>query len=296
MDKPRSGRERVLTAAYDLFSRSGVRSIGVDAITAEADVAKMTLYRNFGSKNELALAFLALREERWVKGWLIAETQARATSPAGRLLAIFDIFTEWFEREDFEGCAFVTSLLEYDDRGDPVRQACVEHLAGIRAYLCELATEAGAPDPERLAAQWHILLEGSIVSAHEGDLDAAMKARELGTMLLEHEGLTELVPISRCGYLAASLIGPEPALRLTGELDVEAAATIAAVIDEQCDRPIRLDLADLDFVDVAGLRALRGTNHHPITIAAPSDAVLRLIGLLGWDSDPDVELQPARAV
>ena len=197
--KARSGRERVLTAAYDLFSRSGVRSIGVDTITAEADVAKMTLYRNFGSKNELALAFLALREERWVKGWLIAETQARATSPARRLLAIFDIFTEWFEREDFEGCAFVTSLLEFEDRGDPVRQACVEHLAGIRAYLCELATQAGAEQPERLAAQWQILIEGSIVSAHEGDLDAAMKARELGIMLLEHEGLMELVPRTTAG-------------------------------------------------------------------------------------------------
>lgn len=55
--KPRSGRERILDAAYDLFSRSGVRAIGVDTITAEADVAKMTLYRNFASKNDLALAF-----------------------------------------------------------------------------------------------------------------------------------------------------------------------------------------------------------------------------------------------
>jgi anti-anti-sigma factor len=270
----------------------------VDSITETADVAKMTLYRNFNGKNDLALAFLDLREERWLDGWLQAETQARAAAPADRLLAVFDIFTEWFERDDFEGCPFVTSLLEFEDRDDPVRKACVEHLANVRAYLCELATEAGALNPERFAAQWHILIQGAIVAAHEGDADAAMKARELGVLLLRQEMRREpladgeLAPIGRGGYLAAALVGTEPTLRLTGELDVETAATVAAVIDERCHGRICLDLSDLEFVDVAGLRALRGTQDRPIAIAAPSDAVRRLIGLLGWDADPDVSLQP----
>jgi len=188
-DRPRSGRDRILDAAYELFSRSGVRAIGVDTITAEADVAKMTLYRNFASKSALALAFLELREERWTVGWVQAEVQARASTPAGQLLAIFEIFSEWFARDDFEGCAFVTSLLEFDDREDPVRQACVTHLATIRAFVCELATGAGVSDPARFAAQWHILMKGSIVAAHEGDRDAAMKARELGELLLAREGV-----------------------------------------------------------------------------------------------------------
>lgn len=195
VQRTRRGRERVLTAAYDLFSRYGIRAIGVDAITDEAKVAKMTLYRNFHSKNDLAVAFLGLHEERWFKGWIQAETQARAASPASRLLAIFDIFTEWFERDDFEGCAFVSSLLEFKDPDDPVHQACVEHLAGIRAYLCELAKGAGVPEPDRLAAQFHLLMKGAIIAAHEGDRDAAMKARELGMLLLEREGLVE--PASR---------------------------------------------------------------------------------------------------
>jgi AcrR family transcriptional regulator len=192
--RSRSGRERILDASYDLFSRSGVRAIGVDTITAEADVAKMTLYRNFASKSELALAFLQLREVRWTRGWVQAQTQARATSPAGQLLAIFEIFSEWFSRDDFEGCAFVTSLLEFDDVSDPVRQACIMHLANIRAYVCELATAAGVGDPDRFAAQWHILMKGSIVAAHEGDPDAALKARELGVLLLEREGIA--LPVS----------------------------------------------------------------------------------------------------
>jgi AcrR family transcriptional regulator len=186
--RSRSGRDRILDAAYGLFSRSGVRAIGVDTITAEADVAKMTLYRNFASKNDLALAFLALREERWTRGWVQAEALRRGETPADQLLAIFEIFAEWFAREDFEGCAFITSLLEFDDRTDPVRRACVTHLANIRAFVCELAAGAGVEDPERFAGQWHILMKGSIVAAHEGDADAALKAREMGELLLAREG------------------------------------------------------------------------------------------------------------
>ena len=191
--RSRSGRERILDAAYGLFSRSGVRAIAVDTITTEADVAKMTLYRNFDSKNDLALAFLALREERWTKGWVQAEVLARAETPGRQLLAIFEIFSEWFDRDDFEGCAFITSLLEFDDRDDPVRQACVAHLANIRAFVCERAAAAGVADPQRVAAQWHVLMKGSIVARHEGDRDAAGKAREMGELLLAREGVGDLV-------------------------------------------------------------------------------------------------------
>jgi len=187
-----SGRERILEAAYGLFSRSGVRAIGVDTITTEADVAKMTLYRNFASKNDLALAFLTLREERWTKGWVESEVLQRADAPPQQLLAIFEIFSEWFARDDFEGCAFVTSLLEFDDRDDPVRQACVGHLENIRAFVRSRAEAAGVADPPRFAAQWHILMKGSIVARHEGDRDAADKARELGELLLAREGVGDV--------------------------------------------------------------------------------------------------------
>ena len=175
-----SGRDRILDAAYGLFSRSGVRAIGVDTITAEADVAKMTLYRNFASKNDLALAFLALREERWTKGWVQAEATSRGDTPAQQLLAIFEIFSEWFARDDFEGCAFITSLLEFDDREDPVRRGLRRAPREHPRVRRERAAAAGVADPERFAAQWHILMKGSIVARHEGDRDAAHKARELG--------------------------------------------------------------------------------------------------------------------
>jgi AcrR family transcriptional regulator len=186
---PASGRDRILDAAYELFSRSGIKATGIDAIIARAGVAKMTLYRNFASKDELALAFLALREQRWTEGWLCAEAERRGDTATERLLAIFDVFGEWFARDDFEGCAFVNVLLEYDDPADAVRRASVRHLHNIRGFLIALATDVGIADPDAFARQWHILMKGSIVTAAEGDRDAAMRAQALGRLLLAHHGV-----------------------------------------------------------------------------------------------------------
>lgn len=184
-----SGRERVVRAAYDLFSRQGIRAVGVDAIISAAGVAKMTLYRNFASKDDLIVAFLQRRENRWTRGWLQRESTRRGDTPVECLLAIFDVFGEWFARADFEGCSFVTTLLEVTDPESPVRQASIRHLANIRSYLGELAAAAGVADPEPFARQWHILMKGSIIAATEGDTQAAARARELGVLLLAQHGI-----------------------------------------------------------------------------------------------------------
>jgi AcrR family transcriptional regulator len=178
------GRERILDTAYELFSKHGTRAVGVDRIIAEAGTAKMTLYRNFASKDALIVAFLAAREERWTRGWLQAEVERRADTAAGRLLAIFDVFAEWFVLPEFEGCSFINVMLELTDRGDPGRVASVRHLSVIREFLAGLAAEAGVADPEAFAHQWHILMKGSIVAAAEGDARAAARAQEVGALLL----------------------------------------------------------------------------------------------------------------
>jgi AcrR family transcriptional regulator len=186
-----AAREKILETAYELFSRSGTRAVGVDTIIAKSGVAKMTLYRNFASKDELILEFLRRRDERWTRAWLQEEVRQRADEPAEQMLAIFDVFGEWFVRDDFEGCSFINVMLELDDRGSRVRRACVEHLAAIRAFVGELALAAGVPerDAAHVAAQWHLLMKGSIVAAAEGDAQAAARARELGGLLLAHLGL-----------------------------------------------------------------------------------------------------------
>jgi AcrR family transcriptional regulator len=182
-------RDRILETAYDLFSHHGIRAVGVDRIVAESGVAKMSLYRHFPSKDQLVLTFLQERERRWTNEWLRAQAESRSDTPGGRMLAIFDVFGEWFAVDDFEGCTFINVLLEYDDRASPVRQASVEHLRNIRSFLTELAREGGATDPEALAHQWHILMKGSIVAAAEGDRRAATRARQVGELLLEREAI-----------------------------------------------------------------------------------------------------------
>lgn len=179
-----SARERIDRAAYDLFSRHGIRAVGIDRVVAESGVAKMTLYRHYPTKDKLALAFLRRREELWTRAWLQEEVERRARSPQARLLAIFDVFDRWFRRADFEGCSFINVLLEIDDRASPVRSATVHHLAEIRAFLGRLAAEAGIRNSDAFARQWHILMKGSIVAAGEGDRDAARRAQDLGALLL----------------------------------------------------------------------------------------------------------------
>src|ERR1700754_3562372 len=183
------GRERILDTAYELFSRHGTRAVGVDRIIDQAGTAKMTLYRNFASKDELIVAFLEEREERWTHGWLRTEVEARESAPEKRLLAIFDVFGEWFAEDDFEGCSFINVMLELDDREDPAREASVRHLAHIRMFLSGLAEAAGVEDPDAFARQWHILMKGSIVAAAEGDVHAAARAQELGALLLAARGV-----------------------------------------------------------------------------------------------------------
>jgi AcrR family transcriptional regulator len=184
-----SGRERLLETAYRLFSRHGTRAVGIDRIIAESGVAKMTLYRNFASKDDLILAFLELREQRWTRAWLQDTVMERAATPAQRLLTIFDVFGEWFALDDFEGCSFINVMLELDDVGSPVRRESVRQLSEIRAFIAALAQEAGVQDADAFARQWHILMKGCIVAAAEGDRQAGARARELGTLLLSHHGI-----------------------------------------------------------------------------------------------------------
>jgi AcrR family transcriptional regulator len=179
-----SARERILDTAYDLFSRHGIRAVGVDRIIETSGVAKMSLYRHFRSKDELVLAFLQERERRWTMAWLHAEVTARADDGAGRMLAIFDVFDEWFGEPAFEGCSFINVLLEFGEPGHPIHVASAGHLSTIRSLVQEFAEDAGVDDPDDVARQWHILMKGSIVAAGEGDREAAKRARRLGELLL----------------------------------------------------------------------------------------------------------------
>ena len=177
-------RDRLLNAAYVLFSVGGVAQVGVEKILAKSQCAKASLYTNFGSKGDLAIAFLDRREVLWTRGWLQATIEARAQSPVARLLAIFDVFDGWFRQPDFEGCSFIMVLLE-TPQGSPLRAAATAHLAKIRAIVRSLAEEAGLREAETFAQVWHMLMKGSIISAGEGNQNAAREAKRAAQLILD---------------------------------------------------------------------------------------------------------------
>jgi AcrR family transcriptional regulator len=179
-----SARERILDAAYELFSRRGIQAVGVNEVTERAGVATATLYRHFASKDELVLAFLDLREQRWTKDLIEAGAIRRGSNPEERLLAIFDVLDEWFHRDDFEAGSFIKVLLELGPK-HPAGGASVLHLEQLRAIARRLAEEAGLRDTDSFARSWHILIQGSIVVAAEGDVEAARRGKAMARQLIE---------------------------------------------------------------------------------------------------------------
>ena len=177
-------RERILDSSYELFSQRGIQAVGVDEVIEKAGVAKATLYRHFPSKDDLVLAFLERREERWTHELVEAGAKSRGSTPEEQLLAIFDVFDEWFRREDFEACSFINVLLEMGPE-HPAGRASMRHLENIRSMVRGLAEEAGLRDPASFAHSWHILMKGSIVSAAEGDLEAAHRAQSMARLLID---------------------------------------------------------------------------------------------------------------
>lgn len=182
---PRDARDRIITTAYELFTRRGIRDVGVDEVVSKAGVAKTTLYRHFPSKDDLVLAFLAHREQLWTVDVVDRQSAERAADPEGQLLAIFDVFDGWFHRRnDYEACSFIKVLLEMGPDG-PIGQACLSHLNNIRAIVRRRAEEAQMSDVEEFSSAFNVLMKGAIISAAEGDLNAGRHAQTMAARLID---------------------------------------------------------------------------------------------------------------
>jgi AcrR family transcriptional regulator len=179
-------RERILDTAYGLFSTRGIRDVGIDEVIERAGVAKATLYRHFPSKDDLVLEFLRRRASLAGTDWMEREVRSRGTTPEEQLLAIFDVYDEWFHQWDYEGCPFIRVMLEMGTT-HPLGQASVAHMDDLQALAHQLAEDAGLSDPAGIASSWHLLMRGACVQAVAGDLDAAKRARLLGKMLIDED-------------------------------------------------------------------------------------------------------------
>jgi AcrR family transcriptional regulator len=188
---PTRARDRLLDAAEELFYAEGIRAVGVERILTASGVGRASFYRHFASKDELVVAVLRSRDERW-REWLTASVAARDVGPQERPLVVFDALSERLERADFRGCAFINTMVEAADTASAAHRTAAEHKRAVIAYLDQLLADAGIEDHAAVAAEQLLLMDGAIVTAlREGSPDAAVRAKHIFAALLAAHASTD---------------------------------------------------------------------------------------------------------
>jgi len=180
-----SKREQLVETALELFSSDGFHATGIDRILAESGVAKMTLYNHFKSKDELILAALRLRDERFRNSFM-QDVERKTKNPTKRLLALFDVLADWCGSKEFCGCTFINASAEFSSQDDPIHQAAAEHKRLLLNYIRQLAAAAEAENPDVLADQLCLLMDGAVVSVQvTGDCKINKRARSAAEILIQ---------------------------------------------------------------------------------------------------------------
>jgi AcrR family transcriptional regulator len=147
-----------------LFCKDGINATGIDAIINEAGTAKTTLYKLFGSKTNLVHAVLESEGKQW-REWFIGAIEAGGGDAEKKLLRIFPALKSWFGEERFYGCPFINAVAEHDKDQKQFRNIAMKHKKVVLAHIEKLAAEMGAAEPEVLAHQLALLIDGAIVAA-----------------------------------------------------------------------------------------------------------------------------------
>lgn len=184
----RPARASLLDAAARLFYADGIAATGIDSITAEAGVAKKSLYNNFASKADLVAAYLASRHEEWLA--LYWERVAAAVTPQDRVLAVFDAYIDHADfayEHGFRGCGLLNAAAELP-AGAPGRHAVRQHKEEVegllRTHVTEIVPQAEAA--ARVARHLAFVLEGSMARAGlEGGDRCLHEARMIAARMLE---------------------------------------------------------------------------------------------------------------
>jgi AcrR family transcriptional regulator len=157
-------RARLLAVAAELFYRHGIRAIGVEAIAEAAGTNKMTLYRHFASKDELVAECLRQFAREGVQRWQRYE-ETHPGDPRAQIGAWLADVANMLADKNHRGCALANAAIELADRTHPGRRVVEEFKLGRRNHLAQLCGSAGLKDPELLADELYLLLEGARVTA-----------------------------------------------------------------------------------------------------------------------------------
>jgi len=176
-------RERLLSAADELFYEHGINVVGIDRVIEKAGVAKASLYECFDGKEDLIRSYVQARDERR-RARILARIQP-LTDPRDKVFAVFDLLSELASQPDFRGCPFNRAAAESAPESK-VRSACADAREWMRQLFLGIAQEARATDPEDLARQLTLLYDGASVSAQfGGGATAVASARASAGVLLD---------------------------------------------------------------------------------------------------------------
>jgi AcrR family transcriptional regulator len=178
-----SPRERIMRVAEDLFYRYGIRSVGVDWIIEQSDVAKMTFYKHFPSKSDLIAAYLQRQKERWRQ--IIDKATSREGSTLDRVLAIFDVLQEMCDAPSYQGCPFIKAMAEFgpDHSEIQIRDCISSHFTETGSTLSELIREMGLP-PELSQAIASLVFGAMVIAQTAGEADVVQTNKKAARLLL----------------------------------------------------------------------------------------------------------------
>jgi AcrR family transcriptional regulator len=164
-DPPKTGRERLVATAIDLFYRNGFGAVGIDRVISTAGVTKTTFYKHFEGKDDLMVAAVQRRDEWESQAWSRAVHKLAGDDPVKQILAMIDVMDLWFNEPDFLGCMFINAAAEFPNPHDPVHQAAAAYKRRTRDQRRDLALAASA-DPaaaEIFADCFTALIEGALI-------------------------------------------------------------------------------------------------------------------------------------
>jgi len=180
-----STKQRLTEAAVRRFYRDGFRNVGLDQVLADVGISKTAFYKHFDCKEDLVLAALEMQNV-WLQGTFRAMIAERGgTTPIGQLRAIFDVVDQIIDADEFQGCIFVNVALEFPLHHEPAHIAAAQHKQTIEQIVRELAVQAGAAEPQQMARELCLVMEGAYVTRQvTGNRETIDSARRVADLII----------------------------------------------------------------------------------------------------------------
>jgi len=183
-----SKRDQLIQTGFELFAKNGIHATGVDSIAEQSGVTKKTLYAHFRTKEELVLEVLR-HYDGMARKEFMRKVESGGKTAKERLLAIFDFAERWFQQSNFYGCLFINTIGEYSDKDTPIRQICKDYKKLVKGYIFSLCEQIGADNPQALAEELSLLLEGATVTAQVSQNPKAAKIAKRAAKVLIDQAL-----------------------------------------------------------------------------------------------------------